>query len=130
MHDHIRLGGYHTLGEGGLIFILHRVDRRAFNSVKMKWKCTLYYYHTIFGFCHDSLNFSGIRSGKTLLVKHNSHNLQVSDEIPGGEIPNYENVTAACKPDRDFGDAYGSASGWGRLEDGKIPKIARDPISN
>ena len=48
--------------------------------------------------------------------------MQVSDEIPGGEIPNYENVTAACKPDRDFGDSYGSASGWGRLEDGKIPK--------
>ena len=46
----------------------------------------------------------------------------MSDEIPGGEIPNYENVTAACRPDGDYGGAYGSASGWGRLEDGKYTK--------
>ena len=52
----------------------------------------------------------------------------MSDEIPGGEIPNYENVTAACRPDGDYGGAYGSASGWGRLEDGNIPNIMRKPI--
>ncbi len=42
---------------------------------------------------------------------------QLSDEE--GEIPNYENVTAACKPEGDYGGSYGSASGWGRLESGE-----------